>query len=120
MLVFSAIALASATPAPFHVHGDWIAGCDNGLRREAVLLQPDPGAETLPIADGELLVSIVRGPLPDLPLRVNIRLRDGDRATFALSLDDLAATMAEQTSRSTHPSGAINWAACSKKANRRD
>lgn len=94
--VFAAIMLASTSTAPLVVHTDWIAGCDNSMNCKAVSLQPEPDAGAVPVADGALLVSVARTHMPDAPLVVAIKARDGESTIMALSLDGIPVDITGQ------------------------
>lgn len=96
IVVLAAIALASASSRPLEVYRDWIVGCDNNLDCKAVSLQPDQTAEITPVADGALLVSVLRSPDPNSPFVVRIRARDRDRVIKVLSLDGAPIDMTGQ------------------------
>lgn len=93
----AAIALAPENPMPVtKVYTDWIVGCDNNLGCKALSLQPVFTAGIAPVADGALLVSVMRALAPGSPFIVAIRARNPERRIEGLAVDGVPIDMTGQ------------------------
>jgi len=72
-MLLTALAVAAIQPGDLKIHGDWIAGCDNGRVCQAVSLMPAGDFEAATIA-------VKRGAEANAPLEVWITAREGEPA----------------------------------------